>query len=144
MKRIRAIALFAVAALTTVSGAMAQWRTVRATIPFDFTVENKSLPAGTYEITPSLGNVIRIQNTSDPRIMASVGTLRDSTEIDAELYNESVLIFEKYGDRYFLHEVHGPTILNVSLFRSKEEKQVRQQAAMLKLNDADQILIAAK
>jgi hypothetical protein len=42
MKRITAITFSVLAVLTTVRGAMAQAGVVRATIPFDFTVVNRS------------------------------------------------------------------------------------------------------
>ena len=53
MKRITSTALFTLAVLVTAAlvpgtGAMAQGRAVRATVPFDFTVGDKLLPAGTY------------------------------------------------------------------------------------------------
>jgi hypothetical protein len=140
MKRHWAIRFAVLAVLTTASGVMARADVVRANIPFGFTVENKSLPAGTYEITRSLGNVIRIQNTHDPHIVTQVATIPDSTESQ----NKSVLIFQRYGDRYFLHDVFAFGEMNVRLFVSKEEKQIRQQRAMLKLPDPRQILILPK
>ena len=142
MKTITAITFTVLAVLTTVSGAVAHAGVVRATIPFDFTVENRSLPAGTYEITqsPPLRGVIRIQNTLDPRI----GTYVVTTSDGAESRNKSVLIFEQYGSRYFLHEVLGPGVMTVNLFVSKEEKQIRKQTAMLSADDTHPIVIAAK
>jgi hypothetical protein len=139
MKRITAIVFSVLAILTTASGAMAQGTVVRATIPFPFTVETRSLPAGTYEVVASLGTVIRIQNSLDPHITAYVATLPDSTEAHD---NRNVMVFKKYGNQYFLHDIFCPAVMNVSLFRSREERQVRQQSAML--NDASTILIAAK
>jgi hypothetical protein len=142
MKRIKAITFFVLAVLTTVSGATAQVGVVRAIIPFDFTVENRSLPAGTYEITQLLPmhNVVKIQNSLDPHITTDIVTLSG----DTESHDKSVLIFKKYGNRYFLHEVFGPGVMNVNLFVSKEEKQIRQQTTELKLNDTHLIVIAAK
>ena len=50
MKRIIAATLLATASLMAHTGASAQTK-LRATIPFDFTVGNDKLPAGTYEIS---------------------------------------------------------------------------------------------
>ena len=50
MKRITAIALFAIASFAVADKSFAQGPTVQATVPFDFTVGNKLLPAGTYTI----------------------------------------------------------------------------------------------
>ena len=83
---------------------------------------------------------MRIQNTVDPHIGAYVVTISGNTES----HEESALIFEQYGNRYFLHEVFGPGLMNVNLLASKEEKQILQQTAMLKLKDRSRILIAAK
>jgi len=142
MKRITAVTCSVIAMLTTVSGAMAQAGVVRATIPFDFTVENRSLPAGTYEITRSLplSNVIKIQNALDRHFTTYVVTIPNGPESR----DKSVLAFEKYGNRYFLHEVFGPGAINVHLFASKEERQIRQQTVELKLNDPQPIAIAGK
>ena len=120
MKRITAVIFFILAMLTTVSGAVAQAGVIRATIPFNFTVENRSLPAGTYEITGSLplSNVVKIQNTLDRHFTTYAVTIPNSQES----HDKSVLAFEKCGNQYFLHEVFGPGIMNVHLFASKKGK----------------------
>ena len=41
---------------------MAQGRAARATVPFDFTVGDKLLPAGNYEITAPSTGIIEVQN----------------------------------------------------------------------------------
>jgi hypothetical protein len=61
MKRITSTALFTLAALVTTAGAMAQGRAVRATVPFNFTVGDKLLPAGTYEISKPSAGIIELQ-----------------------------------------------------------------------------------
>ena len=137
MKRIAAIILSVLGVFTAASGAMAQ-SPIRATIPFDFTADNRVLPAGSYEITPSLGNFIRIQNVIDPHTVALVGTIRDS----AASNDKTELIFEKYGNWYFLREIVGPGVFNVTVFFSKKERQIREQAALV--HDAGKVLIAAK
>ncbi len=56
MKRNFAIALFALSTLAAAGKAVAQDLAVQATVPFEFTVGGKLLPADTYTIT----------STSDP------------------------------------------------------------------------------
>jgi hypothetical protein len=137
VKKVTAIAFSVLAVLTTAGSAMAQGA-VRATIPFDFTVDNKTLPAGNYEVTQSLGSFIRIQNLSHPEAVALVAAIRDSMGS----HDKSVMVFVKYGDHYFLHNVFSPAVINVSLYRSKEERQISRQTAML--DNANTVLVAVK
>ena len=67
MKRITAIvALLAAASTIGLGNAFAQGNAVRATMPFDFTVGNKVLPAGTYTITvtATCGSVVHTAQVS--------------------------------------------------------------------------------
>ena len=50
MNRISAIALFVAASFVTAGSALAQDHRVQATVPFSFTVNGATLPAGTYTI----------------------------------------------------------------------------------------------
>ena len=50
MKRNIAIALFGLASLVAASGAFAQESGARATVPFEFSVSNTTLPPGHYRI----------------------------------------------------------------------------------------------
>ena len=83
---------------------------VRADIPFDFIVGNETLPAGTYTaetLSPSTHNtaVLLIQSL-DHR--TSVFSLTHGVFSVARLGmedNPPRLIFNRYGDRYFLTQV---------------------------------------
>ena len=138
MKRITATALFTLAALVTSGGAMAQGRAVRATVPFDFTVGDKLLPAGNYEIWPLSTGFIEIQNRDSRAAMLT------ATHFDGrESRNGNKLVFHKYRDEYFLSEILCRSAsLNVSLPPAKAEKQARRmQAAM---DNPAEIYVAAK
>jgi len=138
MKRITATALFTLAALVTAGGAMAQGRAVRATVPFDFTLGDKLLPAGNYEITSPSDGVIEVQNRD-----RHVTILSTSNYDSRQSRNGSKLVFDKYGDQYFLSEILcSSSAINVSLPRSRAEKDARQHEAMLP--NASQVFIAAR
>ncbi|HEX3469668.1 MAG TPA: hypothetical protein VHT28_00650 [Silvibacterium sp.] len=138
MKRITAIALFIIAAFITTGRAVAQDRAVRATVPFDFTVGDKLLPSGTYTITSASADIIVIKNY-DRRI----AILSTATPDSKESRNGSKLVFDKYGDQYFLHEILCQSAaLNVNLPTSKQEKKARVQEAML--HSAGQVFVAAR
>jgi hypothetical protein len=137
MKRITAIALFTIASFVTAGSALAQDHGVRATVPFDFTVGDKLLPPGTYEITTAMSGVIEIQNRS--KHVAVLTT----TSPDSNKSRISKLVFDKYGNQYFLSEILCQSAnMNVSVPPSKHEKQARQQQAMLQ--NSSQVFVATK
>jgi hypothetical protein len=138
MKRIAAIALFTIASFVTAGKVMAQDHAVRATVPFDFTVGDKLLPSGTYTITSDSANVIMIRNRDKHVAILSLASYESN-----ESRNGGKLVFDKYGDQYFLHEILCQSAeMNMSLPISKQEKRARVQEAML--NSNSQVFIAAK
>ena len=74
-------------------------------VPFDFTVADKSFPAGTYIVSP-LGNysegVFALRDLDSKR--ESIFMVENSEK--ATIPNKSELIFEKVGDHYFLSEIY--------------------------------------
>ena len=132
MKRIMSItsiALFALVSLVTVGSISAQDRAVKATVPFDFTVGNTLLPAGSYTIAAEDTGVIKIRNT-DGRIV-----LLSTTTPDGKEAKTGELVFNKYGDQYFLHEILCTSAdMNMAVPASKQENRARVQEASLSHN----------
>jgi hypothetical protein len=124
MKRIAAIALFAVASTFGTGLALAQDHQVRATVPFNFTVGNQVLPAGTYSILQVRDNLIEIRNQDGSTAALSAVDTRSGDQ----LLNSAVLVFDRYGDRYFLRQVDGGlSAVNANLPSSKSEDRARHQ-----------------
>jgi len=77
---------------------------IRASIPFDFTVEGKTLRAGDYEIR-------RINDEPMGLLIQNVNHRRDEAMFQTEprderrIPNHSLLVFHRYGDSYFLSEI---------------------------------------
>jgi hypothetical protein len=77
---------------------------VRATIPFDFIVRGKVLPAGSYEIE-------RVTEEPSGLLLRNVNNKREHIVFETEpvegrkISNHNVLVFNHYGDEYFLSEV---------------------------------------
>ena len=93
-------------ALCTVATVQAQLpgTAMRATIPFDFSVRGKMLPAGVYEIKRITDepDVIVISNVDDNHQRIVLETERvDKSSIS----NQSEIIFNRYHHDYFLSEV---------------------------------------
>ena len=138
MKRITVGILLVLASVLATGAALAADRAVQANVPFDFAVGDRLLPAGSYTIASLNSDVIVIQSR-DHQISLMAITSPDS--------NESVhggkLVFDKYGDQYFLSEVLCPTAaISASLPKSRLEKKVSMQQAHLQ--SAGKTMVAAK
>ena len=126
---ITSIALFALVSFVTVGSISAQERAVKANVPFDFTVGDKLLPAGTYTISAENTNVIKIQNS------AKHVTLLSTATSDGKESKTGELVFNKYGDQYFLREILCSSAdMNMAVPTSKQEKRARVQEASVNSN----------
>jgi hypothetical protein len=122
MKRtINAIALF-VASIFITAGVWAQ--SVKASIPFDFTVNNTTVPSGTYIIS----------STSTDHLVLRISDQKHVHLLSAALPNPAnggkanVLVFHKYGNQYFLSQIRSETAsMNLRLPVWKAEKRARMQ-----------------
>jgi hypothetical protein len=135
MKRIIAIALFAASSLAAAGNLSAQEHTVKASIPFDFTVNNNVLPAGTYTISSVSPYAVQVRNVK--------GRIAEFSAVhnDDKRSTTPVLVFQRYGNQYFLHEILAANALNVAVAPSKREQRRLQEA---KLQESNQTLIALK
>ena len=99
------IAAFAfVLGLGTVS-ASAQGQQIRAEIPFEFTVGEKTLPAGEYIIRlPETGGARVVSLKSEDGEAFGMAMANGVNSKRAEIANG--LVFLKAGDKYHLHQVH--------------------------------------
>lgn len=137
MKRITAFALFCLATLVTAGSVSAQDHTVQSTIPFDFTVGNTLLPAGTYTISSDTAHVVVIRNAAKHIQIANL------SYPSGEVSKKRELVFHKYGDQYFLSEIEcSAAEMNMKLPTSKLEKRVHLQEASVR-NDS-QVYLALK
>jgi hypothetical protein len=134
MKRITALAFLTAAliSMTSMGGARAYAQASAFTVPFDFTVDNQVFPAGNYQVSyyPTK-NAILIRS-QDERFHAFTAThLADPSARDGEV------VFTRYGNQYFLHEVLCSALsMNVALPASREEKRARIQEAQLPHGEA--------
>jgi hypothetical protein len=136
VKRFSIVALIALAGACTAASLQAQNHEVRANVPFNFVVGSKQLPAGHYTLYSESSNMIMVQNSDQRRIII----LSRTEEADPRSGSSSVLVFDKYGDHYFLREIRCPSIaLTVEIPSSKLERQIRTQMAW---QGPDQTLLA--
>jgi hypothetical protein len=114
------------ALLVIASGAPANaqsGRLVRASVPFDFVIKEKALPAGnyTFEALPVGGSeALRVQS-SDGHISVIVLTepvRREGDEAQAKI------VFNRFGDQYFLSQVWGLAGARLTLHQSHREYEL--------------------
>jgi hypothetical protein len=122
MRKFAAIALFAVASTFGVGHAFAQQEyQLRTNIPFNFAVGNKVLPAGHYTILPVRDDQIEIQSEDGKTTVLSAAYPHTDP-----LLRNAVLVFNRYGDEYFLRQVDaGAASVNQNLPVSKSEDRAR-------------------
>jgi hypothetical protein len=97
----------------------------QATIPFDFTVGQTLLPAGTYHIDRVQAGTVSLESgAGDVHMFYPV--------VPSDYVNKASnrLIFHKYGDQYFLSEIRGSLGgYALTIGTSKLEKGLQQQEA---------------
>jgi hypothetical protein len=137
MKRtINLIALF-VASLFITAGVWAQ--TVKATIPFDWTVNGNSVPAGTYTISslPTDHHILEIRNGGN-----SVHILSMALD-DSRRGKDNVLVFHKYGDQYFLSEIRSENAsMELEFPTSKAEQRAKSQTLEAGVPSSGDVVVA--
>jgi len=122
MNRMTAIALLALATLMTAGSADAQREVLKVDVPFNFTVNSTSLPAGIYTVRfdAMFPDRVIIQDQAK-NVRARFYVLRGPFHPG----KEDRLIFHRYGGESFLSEVHFDSAWNgVFLPETKLERQV--------------------
>jgi hypothetical protein len=138
MKRITAIAFLAIANFAMAGTSFAQSTGVRANVPFDFTVGNKLLPAGTYTIKEQSDHVIVITNHDKP--IAAISLVNGDSN---QSPNGGKLMFHRYGSQYFLSEILCDRAnMNLQVPTSNTEKRTALQEA--KLRARSETFVAAR
>lgn len=99
---------------------------MKASIPFSFTIGDQTLPAGEYTIryvNQDSGKTALLFKSTDgktSRIVNMMTTQRGEAELKASL------VFNQYGDSYFLSEVWtGSDQYGLSLPKSRAERRLR-------------------
>ena len=123
----RLMLVVALALVTAVVTANGQSRT-RADVPFDFTVGDKTLAAGTYAIDAATagGECVKFANTE-----SNSAAVRLTNQLDGKA-EHSKLVFHRYGQRYFLAEVWtAGGSQGRQLIKSRQERAIEKQNSKL-------------
>ena len=102
---------------------------VRVTIPFDFSVSGRVLPAGEYEIK-------RIGDEPDVLIISNRNDQHDRAIFETEPVearkapSRDEIVFHRYGDSYFMSELFtGGEHTGRELLPSRQEKTLKREMA---------------
>jgi hypothetical protein len=102
MKNIRILITTLLVAAVSVSVHAQQRQLLTVTVPFAFTAENSSLPAGTYTVsTLPPYNMIKVQS-ADGQKVAMIPAVPSPTSAESE---RTKLVFDRIGNQYFLSQV---------------------------------------
>lgn len=126
MKTLNAFVLGLVAAAAPML--FAQSKTV-AKVPFDFTVQTVTMPAGEYalEAAPNMPGVIEIVNLQTQSSVKVLASSPLSTHKGGGL-GPGQLMFNRYGGRYFFAEIWTPQGLRGRAMPSKLEREYKANA----------------
>src|SRR5258705_9811998 len=117
-------------------------------IPFDFAVGQTKLPAGNYTLSrialPSSYDRIAIQSADGRGDTRTVMTGPNRT---SEVQKQSSLVFNRYGDQYFLSQVWmAGSDTGHDLFQSRNERNLAKESKLARSKSESQkvVLTASK
>src|SRR6185503_12196795 len=123
-KVLSSIAMLSLFFVLAVAGVQAQRPTgVEVNLPFDFTAGKATLKAGRYNIRKlgGNGNVISILNEDGKRVIVDAPLTVGSRDAKGG----ARLVFNRYGDSYFLTQIWLTSEIGQQLFPTKAETKVR-------------------
>ena len=117
-------------------------QTMRANVPFAFTVGEKSLPAGVYTVrilNPTSDRKvlqIRSENGRSSAIVQTVG-------VDGALADDAKLVFRRYGNKYFFAQAQmAGDATSLAATRTRTERAT--QRALARPSDNSVVAIVAQ
>ena len=123
--------LMAVFGLAVVSTKAQSANGVRAEVPFDFIVGNKTLPAGKIiarRMTSAEAGPMEISNLEDGQMALRIGRRMSGTD-----YSErGKLVFHRYGNRHYLAEVWIPGYKAIQVIKSNSERALENELRLAK------------
>jgi len=138
--KLRAIVMAAAMATTVFASARvanAQDHLV-VTVPFDFAAGSVNLPAGDYTVKATQSSaVIVLLNRNNPEISAIIPA---NAAAALDIQTQSKLVFNRYGDRYFLAQVWSEgSSRGKQLVKTDREKEM----SLVAKADTDKVILVA-
>lgn len=124
MKRILCLAVttLAMGLMTTATHAQSGNLKLRFTVPFPFSVENKTFSAGEYEVTQPAHWHLLLRNI---QTQSSALEAAPPAPLPKEVDGRTRVVFNRYGNKYFLVQVSDGSIESTyNLLKCQEEKRL--------------------
>jgi len=138
--RNRTFATLGLLALLATASAFGQQHRGTFDIPFEFSAGGKSMPAGQYEVTQATG--LGSMELTCSACKAGVLSVTHAVGSYDTSISESRLVFNRYGDRYFLSSVSWPgSGVASTLPKSKIERHFVVEAS---LAPTSQVVLVAR
>lgn len=121
----RWIMAWAFAALLCAAPMVLAQQTVNADVPFAFAVRDMKCPAGEYSFSRSVADpnrVVLMRNAGTGESILFLASFFDTNQ-SSSAYPK--LVFYRYGDRYFLREIHEGGSVRIALMAGQEERQLQ-------------------
>jgi len=120
--------LVAVALAGAVVSANAQSTSIKANIPFEFVVGDKTLPAGAYTVTTvnAALDALRIQSADGKNSAVRLSNLTEQMK-----RSRARMVFHRYGHNYFLAAVLNVDTAGRQLAKSKQERAIERELASI-------------
>ena len=132
------IAMLSLFFVLAVAGVQAQRPTgIEVNLPFNFTAGKATLKAGRYNIRKLSGNVVSILSEDGKRVIADAPLTVGSRDSKAG----ARVVFNRYGNSYFLSQIWLTPEIGQQLFPTKAESKVRE-AELAKGIKADRVEVS--
>jgi len=108
--------------LISVPSAYAQ-ATIEVTVPFNFMVGKAEMPAGTYTINRLSSSAIEIKGSTTKKSAVSIVWSEGPSGSDSA----AKLVFNRYGDSYFLSQVtrgSGASVMQLPTSKLEQEQRI--------------------
>jgi hypothetical protein len=139
VRTIFVVASLAAGFISTSAHAQGMTEAVSVNVPFGFEIGSKHLAPGTYRVSRPSSNILEISNRSDAAMLITYdGQSSKATK-------NSKLVFNRYGDHYFLRQVWFTPQDNmyVECTESKAEKQAKRAELEASTKKASNVELAS-
>jgi hypothetical protein len=121
--KIMAMAGVVLLSIVVAGECQAQSRSLEVSVPFAFEAGNKTMPAGSYRVesVPTGAGSLETLRSNNGGVRVTISTMVTAPNSGTPA---SVLVFHRYGNRYFLAQIRAGDGHARDVFPSQQEKEL--------------------